>query len=399
MTINPNRCTATEQAIAAAYVAKNAKEPKRGYLGGSSIGQPCTRRLWYQFRDCAAEDFDGRMLRLFATGHLEEPRVIADLQAIGCEVMADDGNGNQIAVESHAGHMRGHLDGAVRGLPEAPKTWHLLEVKTHSAKSFDDVSKKGVKESKPVHYAQMQWYCGKAELTRWLYVAKNKDTEELYIERGEFDPAEFDRLEAKGARIIEATEAPERIANRADHFECRYCPASRLCHGTGPSAVPVPRLSCRQCVHASPAEDGKWRCDAGQPYGTPCDRHMFLPSLVGFAAPIDGDADWIQYQDADGKTFINGSKPGQHTSQLLTEIPAAIVATDTGQKPADYDPAELARVLRPVWTGKSIDMGSAWLRIFEEEVPWFVAEKDNAIEYPGQRLIIRCGDNDTIYAP
>jgi hypothetical protein len=339
------------------------------------------------------------MLRLFATGHLEEPRVINDLRAIGCEVMADDGNGNQIAVESHNGHMRGHLDGAARGLPEAPKTWHLLEVKTHSAKSFGELVAKGVQASKPIHYAQMQWYCGKADLNRWLYVAKNKDTDELYIERGEFDAAEFARLEARGRRIIDATEAPERIADRADHFECRFCPAARLCHGGGPAAVPVPRLSCRQCVHAAPADNGRWTCAAGQPFGTPCAKHLFLPSLVGFAKPIDAGDDWVQYQAADGKTFINGSGPGQHPSQLLTEIPAPMVATDSGQKPADRDPADLARVLRPVWTGtRMVDINIIWHRLFGEGMPEPVAVKGDAAEFPGERVVIVDDYNVTIYA-
>ena len=44
------------------------------------------------------------------------------------------------------------------GLLEAPKTWHVAEFKTHSAKSFAELVAKGVVLAKPQHAAQMQVY-------------------------------------------------------------------------------------------------------------------------------------------------------------------------------------------------------------------------------------------------
>ena len=46
------------------------------------------------------------------------------------------------------------------GIPEAPKTWHVLEFKTHNSKSFAKLEKEGVQKSNPMHYAQMQVYMG-----------------------------------------------------------------------------------------------------------------------------------------------------------------------------------------------------------------------------------------------
>jgi hypothetical protein len=37
----------------------------RTYLGGSVIGTPCSRALWYQFTGAQDAKFPGRMLRLF----------------------------------------------------------------------------------------------------------------------------------------------------------------------------------------------------------------------------------------------------------------------------------------------------------------------------------------------
>ena len=56
----------------------------------------------------------------------------------------DPETGRQWRVEAHGGHFGGSLDGVALGLLEAPKTWHVLEFKTHSVKSFADLVAKGV---------------------------------------------------------------------------------------------------------------------------------------------------------------------------------------------------------------------------------------------------------------
>ena len=145
----------TVAAIFAHHKKTGDAEPVRGYLGASIIGHHCERYLWYCFRQCCKPDFSGRMYRLFETGDLEEPRFIRELRAIGCTVHDTDENGEQFEVSAFGGHFSGHMDGCALGIPEAPKTWHVLEFKTHNAKSFRGLVKKGVKESKPQHYAQI----------------------------------------------------------------------------------------------------------------------------------------------------------------------------------------------------------------------------------------------------
>ena len=63
-------------------------EGRRAHLGASVIGSPCSRALYYAFRWCWQEKFDGRMKRLFNTGHREEERFITYLTAIGFKVWA-----------------------------------------------------------------------------------------------------------------------------------------------------------------------------------------------------------------------------------------------------------------------------------------------------------------------
>jgi len=284
----PEPTHGTVQRIYALHEDRRDNTP-RPYLGASILGEPCARRLWLGFRWCGAEAFNGRMLRLFKTGDIFEGRVLQELREIGVKV-----EGEQHEVVACDGHMKGHIDAAALGLWEAPKTWHLVEAKTHNTKSFADLQKKGVRESKPKHWAQMMIYMGLTGMTRALYIAENKDTSELYTERVEFDKAEFDKLIAKAGRVIFAAEPPPRISTDAGWYECKFCPFHAQCHG---EAVPAP--TCRSCAHSTPIGNGEWHCDQ---YDAPipldaqregCDEHRFIPALLERVAELvkaDGNA-------------------------------------------------------------------------------------------------------------
>jgi hypothetical protein len=323
----------TRGAILASWEKLHAADTPRRYLGMSAIGKECARALWYSFRHAAEEKFEGRMLRLFNRGQREEAVFVEELRRIGCDVSETGEDGQQIAVTALAGHFRGHLDAAAVGLPEAPKTWHVCEFKTHSSKSFAKLTKEGVKKAKPEHYAQMQCYMRYTKMTRALYLAVNKDTDELHAERIDFDPATADALEARAKDIITAALPPPKIADRPDDFRCRFCAAKALCHGTDPTrAVPLSRITCRTCCHATPEMDsefGRWSCavtgktlsDTDQT--KVCEKHLLIPDLIHFAAPNDAGTDYIEFKTHDGKcTFIHGQAGKNHfTTKELTILP------------------------------------------------------------------------------
>jgi hypothetical protein len=310
----------TAKAIFANWKKKGDSEPYRGYLGASIIGHECERHLWYTFRDCSKEDFPGRLYRLFDHGDLEEVRIVKDLREIGCEIHeVDPETGKQFEVNSLGGHFSGHMDGCVRGLPEAPKTWHVWEGKTHNDKSFKKLLKDGILESKPKHYAQMQVYMHLTGMKRALYTATNKNDDVIYAERVYYDKDYALNLMAKAERIITSPHAPARLSEREDWYQCRYCPSRHLCHGIGPgSKVPVIGLSCRQCVHATAAMDGdaRWVCDkhkrglCEKDQITCCDDHLFLPDIVGIDPAGHGETEagkeYVVYTQDDGVVFRNG---------------------------------------------------------------------------------------------
>jgi hypothetical protein len=321
----------TVEAIYVEYKRRGDTEQPRSYLGASIIGHNCERYLWYTFRFCCRPEFSGRMYRLFSTGDYEELRFVNDLRSIGCEVHDADSDGNQFAVEALGGHFSGHLDGYALGVLEAPKTWHVLEFKTHNDKSFKKLVKEGVKKSKPQHYAQCVVYMGLTEMTRALYLAVNKDTDELYSERIQFDNIEFNTLMARAERIITGNSPPERISTRQDYYECSFCDARQICWGDSKSALPIPGVSCRQCCHATPTMDGKacWKCEKHKRGLSPadqsktCDDHLVLPGLIGFARADSYGDDCITFVEDNGdvlKSWRHG-KGGFSTKELMQLSP------------------------------------------------------------------------------
>ena len=214
----PDTPSPTRDAIFASYEA-DRDDGFRPHLGASQIGKSCERALWYDFRWVTRSGFPGRILRLFETGQLEESRIVRNLRRIGATVLeVDPETGRQWRVEAHGGHFGGSLDGVALGLPEAPKTWHVVEFKTHGLKSFRELVAKGVAEAKPQHSAQMRIYMHLTGLTRAMYVAVCKDTDDLHVERVRADADAAERLLAKastgdprGAAAVAHLRGPELV--------------------------------------------------------------------------------------------------------------------------------------------------------------------------------------------
>lgn len=316
---------------------KQPDEP-RPHLGASEIGRPCDRAIWYSFRWASKKKLPGRIKRLFDRGNREEEVFMRELKGIGAEVYdRDPVTGLQHRFEAIDGHFGGSCDGVARNLPEAPKSWCIVEFKTHGNKSFTDLVAKGVEESKPEHYAQMQVYMGLAELERALYLAVNKDTDELHSEWIHFDKAAFAALLERAEKIIRADEPPPGISTDPAWWQCKMCDHQNVCHGEFAAIK-----NCRTCVHASPAHDALWHCAAHkrnlsvaeQRIG--CRSHLVLPPLVAYAEAIDAGPDFIKYQHKDdGTIFANCTEDADKSEENMgTDIVAC------------FDSAELQHVPR-----------------------------------------------------
>ena len=241
-----------------AYDTKD--EPFRSHLGASLIGRECSRELWYSFHWATRKKFEGRMLRLFNRGHLEEPRFIALFKMIGCDFWQVDANGKQFRITGHKGHFGGSMDGVVRGIPDMPDIPMLAEFKTHGEKSFIKLQESGVMGAKWEHFIQMQVYMGKNGLTWAIYGAVNKNTDALHLELVQFDQVQYDRYLARAVMVIDSRDPPPKINNSPGWFKCKMCDQAPVCHGKD-----LPDRNCRTCKWVDVDDNARWICNVPTP--------------------------------------------------------------------------------------------------------------------------------------
>lgn len=297
------------------HYENTADKTERSYLGMSTFGTECDRALWYAFRWARKpEDFSGRMLRLFQTGHREESRMLDDLEALGLKVhRVDPATGKQWAFRDEHGHLRGHMDGYAEGLmPGCAHDKHVLEFKTHNENSFKKLTSDGVKKSKFGHYCQMQLYMHFSKVPCALYMSHNKNTDELYTEHVAYD-AEFALTTVRrGQRIISASRPPIRLhedPNAKMAYTCRTCPSLWVCHSGS-----FPPRNCRTCLHSTPVKDG-FHCEkhdhllSVDEQRAGCASHLYIPDLVpGKLLQADAEEGTVTYEMADSAIFIDGAK-------------------------------------------------------------------------------------------
>lgn len=246
----------------------------RGHLGASLLGNECARVPWYNFRWTVKSDFDGRMVRLFNRGHIEEARFIALLLSIGCEVYQQDENGKQFRIKFADGHGGGSGDGIAKNVPDLqPDQTTLLEFKTHGEKSFIELAGKldewrdflagrnsftgkGVREAKFEHYVQMQLYMRKMGLAVGLYMAVNKNTDDIYAELVPLDSHIADQFLQRGEKLVPMHVPPDKLSTSPGFWKCRFCEYKSVCH-----LKKAPQINCRTCIYSEPTENAEWRCN------------------------------------------------------------------------------------------------------------------------------------------
>lgn len=307
---------------------QNRKEKPRPHMGASMLGHKCERYLWLNFRWAIQEEFKGRILRLFRRGHMEEVTIVQDLRAIGIDI--GDTSEHQARVDFGC-HVSGSMDGVIfSGVPEAPKTKHVLEAKTHALKSFDDLLKNGVEKSKPMHYIQMMVYMLGSGIDRALYYAVCKNDDRIYTERVKFIPEIAGKYIARGHRIVKSERLPEPLSADPSWYECRFCAAHEFCHKTKTTK----HANCRTCAHSTAMDDSTWRCELHDSDNIPvefqhigCGSHVLHPDLVPYQRKDSADGNSAVYV-INGVDVINGEN-GYKSSEILAN-PEACISNDAG---------------------------------------------------------------------
>jgi hypothetical protein len=306
------------------FYERTADEWRRPHLGSSVLGDKCDRALWYGWRwahktifgdsiDPAKRRSVGQMMRLFERGHREEAWIVEDLRDIGVDVRTvDPQTGEQWRAVWHGGHVSGGADGVIlAGLVESTKP-HLLEVKTSNVEQFEKLLAQGAEKAKPRHWAQMQTLMRGLKLERAFYVCVCKDDDRIYTERVHLDRTAADEMIARAGRIAFANEAPARINENQDSFDCRFCDHRKLCHASVQAPV-VAERNCRTCTESTPMPDGTWRCSLLNLTLAPgqqrmgCEQHLYRPDLLHWLTVVSADEQTrtVTYAQDDGKQITN----------------------------------------------------------------------------------------------
>jgi hypothetical protein len=232
------------------------EEGFRSHLGASAIGKECGRAIWYSFRWATEVKFEGRMLRLFNRGHLEEPRMIALMKLIGVTTYQHTADGKQFRMSAgHLGHGGGSLDSVLYGVPDMPDTYMLGEFKTHGEKSYLKLKDEGLLRAKWEHYIQMQLYMDDQKLSHGLYLATNKNTDDIHAEIIQAAPQQTEKYKQRTVMLIDATEPPPKIAKDETDWRCRMCDHIGVCH-----LGREPHKTCRTCTNSIVLDEGMWGC-------------------------------------------------------------------------------------------------------------------------------------------
>lgn len=322
----------------------NQDSSHRWHLGASVIGRKCAREIFYTHRWAKDRKVIPRMLRLFNRGHREEAQIIAWLRDAGITVIEGE-NGEQIRVMDSTGHFGGSLDCELAGVPDIPGGETAVgEFKTHNAKSFANICALGVQQHKPEHFTQMAIYMAARARRFAVYVAVNKDDDDLYIEIiewGKDTQAAVTRANERANGILTDDTPPPRLSDDPSFWLCRFCDFHSICHGKE-----TPAINCRTCAHAGVGEDGTWTCarfdhvftksleerDGAEMYdGEPprmadgCEAHVYNPHLLNGVEFLGGDAaeNYTELRLSNGTIVRNGPTytPSQH---LCLSDPAPI---------------------------------------------------------------------------
>jgi CRISPR/Cas system-associated exonuclease Cas4 (RecB family) len=275
MTAIPEAVHSIESLIYQSY--QDNADPPRPHMGISQIGEKCDRKLWLGFRNVVSSKFPGRILKLFKFGHDYEDTVIKELKAIGCRIV------HRQAKIDFGSHVSGSCDGIITNVPGREKQTLLLEIKTLSDKSFNDLKKKKLQESKPIYWAQVHCYMLGLKLDRCLFYALNKNTSDIYTEIVKLDKEFAEKTVERAKRIALSDYIPEPISADPSWFECKLCSYHAFCHETHITD----NVSCRNCAHSTSTEQSQFLCARNDNAEIPfefqlkgCSQHVLHPDLV-----------------------------------------------------------------------------------------------------------------------
>lgn len=223
---------------------ESAKEPPRGYIGASSIGNECELALWMQYKypqyrkpthaELTLAANDGHRSEALTAEYIRKQIIkYPDLQLI-----THDESGNQLGFSDLGGKFQGHWDGRILGLPAAPKTWHIWEHKAKNQNFYDKLirlkenndEKEVLKQWDYLYYCQAIVYMEYSGCIRHYMTVSTSGTRKYQSLRTNEDPKLAKLLRNKAERISKYIIPPIGISENPSFYKCKsFCDFSEKC--------------------------------------------------------------------------------------------------------------------------------------------------------------------------
>lgn len=316
------------------------------------------REAWLSWRWCLPQQPPPEQQMVFDDGHYHEAQIIQKLRDAGLEVHDTRGDGKQFELSIAGGHCRGKIDGLLRGHPDAPGAWHILEVKTYNTKPYEALRAAAdpvdhIRNKAPDHWCQLNLYGHLADVPFALYVVKSREKGHIWPVRIELDRAEGEGI-VRRAESVRAATAPPRseYRDRTDYRIAKFKDAEYQSWYWGDELPPT--VNCRNCRHSMPVDRdtgrGGWYCGRHRAdldvdrQAAGCADHVWIPALVGAQKVTEhAETGAVCYQSGDVQFW---NVPEQHrgsTGYSSREMVALSRAKFAPDVVADALTAELRR--------------------------------------------------------
>jgi len=214
----------------------------RGYLGASQIGDECARKIWYKFNKFPERASEYKAIGTMAaeSGYYAEDITAKRLSAVrGIELSVLNSLGGQHGWSAFDGKFKGHVDGLIKGILQAPVAQHIWEHKDKDHKKFSDFQNKKasfgekntLKNWNIQYYGQAQINMHYMKIDRHYLTISYAGARKYDSCRTNYDPVYAEQLNDKAYKIINTSAPPMRVNDKPDFYLCKFCPFKDECHG------------------------------------------------------------------------------------------------------------------------------------------------------------------------
>lgn len=219
-------------------IRAQASNKKRDYIGASAIGDECVRKVWYDYNGYPKKPFAADTLMKFEDGHRTEELTAQRLRLVPNLQLITEKDGQQMGFSHFGGKFKGHVDGLILGLLQAPKTWHVWEHKACADKRYNDFTKakdiygekQTLKNWDTKYYIQAQLYMHFFNLDRHYLTVSGAGGRGYQSCRTEYVREVALQYIDRAENILNAKSEPRRISDKPDFYLCRWCDFKDVCH-------------------------------------------------------------------------------------------------------------------------------------------------------------------------